>query len=171
MSLVDPGLDHLPVLWDRAELPVALPTLSFARVIVLHCVLAMFDDLCHSWCRCHGNRRQCSVARDRESPLLRRCLSKEDNAIRMEKRFFAVTKKCFAGQRTEWPANWTSRASEGRSFEYTREVAMDDDEDEDDFFAYQTARSLKNKRTQLKEFFQRYRSLRSSIHLSLSCLV
>jgi hypothetical protein len=28
------------------------------------------------------------------------------------------------------------------------------DDDEDDFFAYQTAKSLSNKRTQLKQFLQ-----------------
>ncbi len=28
------------------------------------------------------------------------------------------------------------------------------EDDEDDFFAYQTAKSLNNKRTQLKQFFQ-----------------
>jgi hypothetical protein len=28
------------------------------------------------------------------------------------------------------------------------------EDDDDDFFAYQTARSLNNKRTQLKQFFQ-----------------
>jgi hypothetical protein len=33
------------------------------------------------------------------------------------------------------------------------------EDDEDDFFAYQTAKSLNNKRTQLKQFFQAYKSI------------